>query len=642
MMKKSWPMLLVVLCLVSCGTSSTTASDPVDPIQGIQAVVTTQGSSTIGRFVPIGADYTPETLELFADQAIDHNTDAVVELRVFLPPFSSSSTFLSEADRRINLEDAQVRADQLQDACTRRVPAAVSCNTTIPDIQIRRDARNADKVAEYGSEVDGIYSLGGDQVIAMEIVANTPLEDAMEALHLAGVPLGGGSAGAAIQSRYMIAGLVGDAFAWNGLEQGSVDLAYGSISGDNRGLRFGIDRAIVEQHALQRGRLIRSLQAVQQSPGPKIGLGPDWQTGVVVTEKEQVGQTAGLSSAFILDQETYGSAEGARYSGSRRSLSIRNVGLHLLPEGEYGYDLLQQRPLVNGSPVDPPDLTDRNFSFLSRPEGSAPLLIAGDLLDPDGLVPISVNSAFGRDSVLERFVDLATEAGGNTVVLAVGNDSTTRQDAADLASRLDREDLIVTQLSLTRLSNIIRLNRQLNSADAILVTAADQQTVAQLVDRLQRLNLGDRNQSGTVLLFDDAAAAAVGSWMTSEPTPNDELEAKEDQASPPYLTDYSAVRRGLGLVPEASFEPRAFYDYRYGRLVQQIYRQPEQVAFGIERETALELTPTGSVVRGPAAVIVIDGRLAPTLEEGENKGIAANWLILDTFTTDEAVDPRNP
>jgi cyanophycinase len=638
MMKKRWPMVLV-LGIVSCGNPSATALDPVDPGQGIQAVATTQGASAIGRFIPIGADYTPETLELFADQAIEHNRDAVVELRVFLPPFSSNSTFLSAADRQVNLEDAQVRADQLQEACTRRVPAAVSCNTTIPDIQIRNDARNADKVAEYGSEVDGVYSLGGDQVIAMEIVANTPLEDAMEALHLAGVPLGGGSAGAAIQSRYMIAGLVGNAFAWNGLEQGSVDLAYGAISSNDRGLRFGIDLAIVEQHAMQRGRLIRSLQAVQQSPGPKIGLGPDWQTGVVVTEKTQVSQTAGLSSAFILDQETYGSAATARYTGSRRSLSIRNVGLHLLPEGEYGYDLVEQRPLVNGSPVDPPNLSNRNFNFLTRPRGSAPLLIAGDLLDPEGLVPISVNSAFGRGSVLERFVKLAREAGGSTVVLAIGNDSTTRQDASDLANRFERENLTVTQLSLTRLSNIIRLNRQLNSADAILVTAADQQTVAQLVDRLQRLNLGERNQSGAVLLFDDAAAAAVGSWMTSEVTPDDDLEAKEDQASPPYLTSYSAVKRGLGLVPEASFEPRTFYDYRYGRLVQQVYRQPTQVAFGLERETALELTPTGAVVRGPAAVIVIDGRLAPTLEEGENKGIAAHWLILDTFTTNENVAP---
>ena len=73
-------------------------------------------------------------------------------------------------------------------------------------------------------DLDGMYILGGDQTIAMRVVANTPFEERMaNAFHL-GAVVGGNSAGAAVESRDMINGFVGNNGPENGFQQGSVDL----------------------------------------------------------------------------------------------------------------------------------------------------------------------------------------------------------------------------------------------------------------------------------------------------------------------------------------------------------------------------------------------------------------------------------
>lgn len=630
---------LLVMVMVACSTSSPTAGSFQTP-ESIDTVAFIQSSGTgqRGSLIPIGADYEPETLSLFVEQALRVNQDDVVELRVLLPSFSSNALYQNPADRQTNLDDAQGRADQIQAICRELVEADIGCNTTVPDIQVRSDARDPDRVAQFGSEVDGIYGLGGDQVIAMQVIANTPLEATLTDLHRRGVPLAGNSAGAGIQSRYMIAGFTGDNFAWNGLEEGAVDLAFGRDQSANRGLIFGLDLAVLEQHALQRGRLLRSLQAAAQSPGPKIGIGPDWRTGVVVEGRQRIAQTVGFSSAFVLDEETYGSFASASYQGDRRSLSIHQVGLHLLPEGDYGYDLQTRLPLLQGTSISPPPWQTRAIDFLARPSGSGPLLIAGDLLDdaPGVIDPIRSWDALRGNTVLSRFIDLARVAGGTVLVLAVGDDDLTLSETDQIGHLLSRRRLEVEQATLTVDSPLDELFERMVAVDALYITASDQSTVADLVEVLTELKIGDLNREGRVVLFDDAAAAAVGEWMTREDRPEqDDLDTKEDQASPPFLASYPFIAPGLGLIPGIAFEPRAFYDYRIGRLVAQVYRHPDTIACAIERETAVEITPEGAVVRGPAAVLMIDGREAPVLEVGSNDGIAAFWLLLDTFTTDQ-------
>ena len=594
-------------------------------------------AATAGRFVPIGADYQTSTLSLFAQQAVDHDRDGQVQIRLLLPPYSLSSTQISSHDRAANLSDAQVRADQVLATCQALVAPPVTCAVSIPDVQIRPDAQDPARVAQFALGVDGVYALGGDQVIAMEVIAGTPLEDALAALHADGVPLGGNSAGCAVQGRYMIAGLTGASYAWNGLEYGAVDLAYDGDAGVRRGLRFGIDRAIVEQHALQRGRLIRSLQAVQRSPGARIGLGPDWRTGVVVAERSLVAGTSGLSSAFVIDEETFGAAATAAYRGDRSSLSLRNVGLHFLPAGAYGYDLTAQRPTLGGSVLaTAPSLLGRGFDFLAGAPGSGPLFIGGDLLDATALVPAGLGAAF------DAFAAEARAAGGTVVLVGVGGDSATATELKTLAKALTARGLAVSKLTVTAATDAAAATAQLAAARAVYVTAEDQPAVAGLIGKLAALRFDQLRAAGKVLLFDNAAAAAAGDWLFAQATPADDLAAKEDAATPPYLASYAAPVPGLGLVHGAAFEARAFYDYRFGQLVHHGYRHPGAVAFGVERETALRIDAAGARVVGPAAVLSIDPRVATRLEAGTNGAIAAFWLVLDTFTTGDQVRATQP
>jgi cyanophycinase len=592
----------------------------------------TATAGTAGRFIPIGADYDTSTLSLFAQQAVDRNRDGQVQIRLLLPPYAVSSTQISSRDRAQNLTDAQVRANQILAACQALVAPPVTCAVTIPDVQIRTDALDPAKAAQFGPGVDGVYALGGDQVIAMEIIAGTPVESALAALHADGVPLGGNSAGCAVQGRYMIAGLTGSSYAWDGLEYGSVDLAYDGDAGVRRGLSFGIDRAIVEQHALQRGRLIRSLQAVQRSPGARIGLGPDWRTGVVVADRTQVSGTSGLASVFVIDEETYGAAQTAAYRGDRSTLSLHNVGLHLLAAGPYGYDLTAQRPTLDGAVLaTAPTLDPRRFDFLAVAPGGGPLFLGGDLLDEAGIVPAAPGA------VIDAFAAEVRAAGGSVALVGVGSDRATATELKALTKALTVRGLAVTTLTVTASTDTTAAAARLASAKAIYVTAEDQAAVAGLVGKLAALNLDQLRAAGKVLLLDNAAAAAAGDWMHAAASPADDLAAKEDAATPPYLASYAAPVPGLGLMHGAAFEARAFYDYRFGHLVQHAYRHPGAVAFGIERETALRIDATGARVVGPAAVLSIDPRAATHLEVGTNGAIAAFWLVLDTFAGGEPV-----
>ncbi len=589
--------------------------------------------------IPIGADHNADTLALFVQQAIAHNQDSIVEIRLLIPPLSPNSFFVGFVDRQNATEAGRNRVDQIQSICLSLVMAPVTCHTTAPNIQIRTEAQDAANLTEFNSTVDGVYILEGNQAIAMQIIANTPLEDILETLYRSGVPLAGSSAGAAVQSRYMISGYQNDHFAWNGLELGSLDLAYGVTGRTSRGLRFGLSTAILDQDLYQQGRLLRLLQAVEQSPVPKLGLGVDNQTGIKIINERWVEGTMGLTSAIIVDLETFQSANQAQYQGDRKSLSIHNVPAHLLPAGDYAYDLELKQPLRSGVAIEPPLMSTRSFEFLNRPAGSAPIIVAGDLLQgsdaSNSLIPFI--DTFANQDVPNRFAELARKAGFNVTVLAVGENPSTLEAATRMTKGLRTKQLKVKQEILTPTSNLAALEARLRLSDAIAITSVNQVEVALLIDHLHQLHLDQMNRAGTVLLFDNAAAAAIGEWMIAEETPADTLTAKEARSTSGFLTTYPSIQQGLGLVTGANFEPRAFYDYRYGRLVNLIYHHPDTVAFGIERETGLELTAEGATVLGPAAVLSIDGRYAAWLESGQNGAIGAYWLFLDTYTTDESL-----
>lgn len=581
------------------------------------------------RFVPIGAGYEADTLELFAAQAAGHDSDGVVLLRVLPFTYARDPYRIGGLYRRENLELAEYRAGQIQEACEAVAAAGQTCVATVVDIQIRADAQDPAKVAQLGPEVDGFYILGGDQTIAMLVVANTPTEAALAASFASGAAVGGNSAGAAVLSRYMIGGYTGDNFAWHGLHQGALDLWYASDGEERRGLNFGLQAAVIDQHVLERGRTARLLQAMVEKPGDKLAVGFDWGTAGVIDENLVVRDVTGWYAAIALDGETYGAAANSRYTGDPAILEIHDVAYHVLPPGPYAYDLAARQPWVGGNPQPAPDISGRAFDPLRPPAGAGTLFVAGDL------VPAT------RGAVMAAFVAEANAAGGPTVVLSAGP----RERAADGWGRYWRNRLGAmgiddrpALLTLTPATDMTALAAQLQDAGAIFFTGNDQALMADLVAAMRAAGLDaalrDWWLDGGVLLADRAAAAAVGAAMSAEPTPTG--DTVEYQSSDSFLVDYVNIKPGLGLV-EAVFEPRVLYDYLYGRLVSHVMADPATVAIGLERGTALRLAADGVTVIGKEAALVVDGRYAKTLATGENDAFAATWLLLDVFPTGTAL-----
>lgn len=576
------------------------------------------------RLVPIGAGYEADTLELFAAQAAAHDSDGVVTIRVLPITYHIRPDAILPPIRRENLELAGERAAQIGEACAAVAAAGQTCRSTVVDIQIRPDALDPARVAQLGPEVDGFYILGGDQTVAMQVVANTPTEAALATGFAAGAAVGGNSAGAAVISRYMIGGYLGNNSAWDGLHRGALDLWYGPDSSERRGLVFGLPTAVIDQHVLERGRTARLLQAMVEKPGDKLAVGFDWGTAGVIDESLLVHDITGWYAAIALDGETYGAAANAGYVGADPSfLAIHDVAYHILPPGPYAYDLAARQPLIDGVAQPAPDISGRNFDVLLSPDGAGILFVSGD------------DRAATRGAVMAEFVAAANSTGGPTIVLSAGP----RPRAADGWGRYWRNRLRnmglaerPTIITLTPATNQAALAAQLAGAGAVFFTGNDAALMADLVADMRAAGtataLRDWWLGGGVLLADRAAAAAVGSAMSAEPTPTG--GNIEYQSSDSFLADYVNIQPGLGLLP-AVFEPRPLYDYLYGRMVSHIMAAPDTVVVGIERGAALRVTPAGATIIGDEAALVIDGRYATALAVGDNDAFAATWLLLDTF-----------
>lgn len=582
------------------------------------------------RLIPIGASYQVAPREQFIRQVLAYNSDTTVTIRVLLAPFVTDPYSITNAERQQNLLDAQIRATQIDTTCD-TLAAPLTCSVTIPDVQTRADALLPSNAALFGADVDGMYMLGGDQTFAMLVLANTPVEAAMDTLYNNGAPFSGNSAGAAVQSRYMIAGYT-DPLSYGevGFRFGAVDLWYGPTNTVTRGLSFGLDTAVLDQHVLERGRLPRLIQAAQRLPAgvPKIGVGVDWGTGVVIENEQIITGTAGFYAAIVVDEETYGSAANATYAGESDSLSIRDVAFHVLPEGAYGYDLAARKPIVdNVLDATQPDISGRSFELLAPTANAGSLFLGGDLWRNEDFL------------VSEQFAAMA-QMYSPTLVLAAGfaNDADAQIAADDWAGYLDslgvtsiQTAIITPDTDLNVISNTVGL------AGSVLFTGNDQALLADSVGAMKTAGL-DRQfkamwAAGRPMLFDNAAAALAGEWMTAMPPPDDiELEAQDS-----FLAGTVAISPGLGLVANAVFEPSALYEYRYGRMVSHAVAHPDAVVYGIERNTALEITGTGATVRGEEVVLVLDGRYARVLEASANDAWAATWLFLDTYTTAEQV-----
>ena len=308
----------------------------------VAATAAVAGSGATGAeptvLVPIGGGYVTSTLAGFSLAAAEGASGTTVDLVVVPSAYGDAPK-----DRAENLALAQDRTDQLDAACDAAVAAPYTgCTATLAVLFDRADALDpANAAALADPATDGIYVLGGDQGLAMQVLADSPAEDAITAAVEGGAALGGTSAGAAVESRTMINGYTGSLGPADGLRQGSTLVWWGDDADLERGLAVGSTAAVFDQHFHQRGRLGRSLSTIAAADerfggASPVGVGVDYATGVRSTGDRVLSGVFGESSVGLIDLETLGATHS--WVGSPATLSARRVLTHLMTDATT-YDL---------------------------------------------------------------------------------------------------------------------------------------------------------------------------------------------------------------------------------------------------------------------------------------------------------------
>lgn len=583
----------------------------------------TATAATIPTFVPIGAGYTAETLEQFTAEAAAVDISGEVSILVLPITYGVDPLAMSTGLRNKNLALADGRRGQIEDACLTVIPATETCDVVLAPVLIRSDAYDQANIDLVTPGLDGIYILGGDQVVAMQVVANTPFEAALAEAQAAGAVTSGNSAGAAVESADMIAGYTGNNGPEQGFEQGAVDLwEYDGATDNTRGLVFGLQDVLLDQHVLQRGRIAR-LIATAYGAG-ELGIGVDADTAATIEGGTTLTKIGGLSAAFVADSLTYPAF--AQYDGSG-TLSIHREATHVLPAGD-GYDLAGRRPIVGGSPVTAPSLAGRTFPAATTPAGSGPLFLGGGA---------------PSQAVLDRLVAASGGSGSHIVVLATGYARSTdaSKAAKAIAAAATSAGGSATWFAVDSNAKTAAILAAIAGADGIVLTAPDPSTVLTRLAASSAVTDAVHNAwgSGTALLADDAAASAVGRSFTSATRPGTSTSSIEGAAIDEFFPDTVGVVAGLGWV-DVTVEPGIVSNRHWGRLYNLLAIQSAatRVVMGIDAGTAMELGAGTPLVRGDSVAVVLDGRFG-SFGVGTNGALAAHWVILDTFVGGEAIEP---
>lgn len=593
--------LVTTALLAPLGATAASARPGAHPPAGVDPRVA-------DVLVPIGGGYETDTLEAFARTAAARASGPTVDLVVVPSAYGDAPE-----DRAENLELAGERAEQLRAACESAVPARFTgCTARLAVLLDRADALDpANATALADPATDGIFVLGGDQGLAMQVLAASPAERAVSAATRRGVVLGGTSAGAAVESRSMINGYAGDLGPAEGLRRGSTLLWWGDDADLERGLDTGSRRAIYDQHFHQRGRLGRTLSTLATADehfrgASPVGVGVDYGTGVRATGDRLLSGVFGQGSVSVVDLETLRATH--TWGGAERTLSARRVLTHLLTEGQT-YDLGTRTLTRLGHVVRPPRATP--WRAPAAP-GRGTLVVGGGVLGS----PVIAD-------VVDRARAVRADARARLVVLALGTDAPAL--GARYAEAARDAGWSGTVQVLTR--ETLRAG-SLRGATAALLVGDDPATVgADLAGPRVRAAVTDAVRRTPVVLTDGAVSAAVGErWSpTARPT-DDELE---DAGIAAFRTGDARWRTGLGLV-RATVVPHLAADNRWGRLYGSVAADRHDLVLGVLDGSAVVLERGSASVTGES-VVVADGDEARTWTSA-NGSIGAANVVLDVFS----------
>jgi len=550
-------------------------------------------------YIPIGGFY-GDTFPGFLDQAI-HHAEHLESDRVYILMMPMSFTVdpvtLTQTDLIINTQDSERRRRQLEDACAEQTP--LYCEVVVPPIYTREAAEQEAALDYFADDLAGVYFLGGDQVYAMQITANTPLEEALADKFASGVPMGGNSAGLAVGSRAMIAGYGGDEFGpENGFNEGAVLLWNGD---EERGLSFGSTSVVLEQHFFERARLSRFLNALTFEGAPGIGIGVDSFTGGLLRGDSVFDGVFGLYGAAVLDVETLGARESVMFAPAGDAgavLSIRDVLLHTVAPGDFSYDIAARAHSLAAPLTESADVMS-----LTVPAGAGRLILSGH----SEIAQFMVADAPGT-VLLAGYADAAAaaEATGYTDgegALFIGADTALPDDLADARSLA----LIVgdiTQIDPTLFAPL---------RDAWLAGA-------------------------DLILAGDAPLLAGVSYANMPPTPYDSDDDLliESATQGTLLDGGTTLAEGWNLLPIV-VESRVMDDNRYGRWIAAAYANPTAPALALSDEASVTITADGATVGGTNVVLHLDLSRA-VLDLGSNGGLVIANGVLDVFAPDDTIE----
>jgi cyanophycinase len=573
---------------------------------------------------PIGGGYTSDSLQGYARVVMEHATGPTVDILV-VPAAYGTEPSLGQ-----NLHLATQRTDQVESACEAvlpEFPQFTGCTATLLVVFQRSDAYDDQNAAAFEDPaVDGGFFLGGDQDLFMETVAETPLEQAMADAYGRGVTFGGTSAGAAVESESMIWGFTESGSQENELQQPSVLVWWADDTNGERGLEFGSQRAIYDQHFYQMGRFGRLLNVIAQSDdhfggASRLGVGFDYGTGAPVEDDANLSGLFGASSAAVVDDETAGGTHTWEAPGE--TLSSHDTLTHIIPSGDFSYDLASRTPYANGAPLPFVSPGPWPTGLLDQP-GAGPLILGGD-----------VSNDF-EGPVMTDFVQRAQASGRSTLVLVFAGYGSTgasnhdvqayRKGVATAGWTGKVRSLVYGQDSLDQ--------SLIDRAAGVLFVGGDQSQLAQPVaDQSFASFVAAAVQRAPVVMTDHAMTAAMGDAYSALPDPGKTLESQG-------IDDFQAggvpVEAGLGIVPGAAFEPRLTADYRWGRLYGLSTADPQTIVFGMCDSTAIVLQGSSPTTSGELSVVSVDGRSA-TFDTGTNGALAAFNVLVNTYAPGDAL-----
>lgn len=562
--------------------------------------------------IPIGGGYEP-IYPGFLEAVFARAENNQVKILVIPTGYSSNSLSITENERTTNIQDAENRRLQIEEACKHVTPPAIECVVTLVPVFVHSDAENPENLTAFSDDITAVFILGGDQTVTMQAIANTPLEKLLEDAYQRGVIIAGTSAGGAIQSANMIGGFHADFSTGTSMQFGATDL-WNTF--DRRGLSFGLQNAILDQHYFQRNRVGRLLNAITLPDAPHVGIGVDAYTGVLVVDGERLENTFGLYTVAILDAETYHAADAVEYVGPNYLLNLRNILVHLLSPGNFSYDLLNRQTSLSNTPQS----IERSFDSLKGPAGSGALFLGGDL------------SYSPNDS--PALMDFIEQSGGTDAHIAIIASGYPNDNAAQQAAEKYSASIVVAHIEIVIIPQDIAEPWIVPEGITGLILIGDDQS------RIQPLFLSgvkDAWLSGVPVFADNAAAAIIGKFYSAHgPTPED-AEIAEAATQKSFLLGRTIILPGLGMM-DIMVEPQLSDDNRWGRFFSLAYNYPQYLVVGLNKNTVIKITPEGALSSGTNVALLLDLRAA-TLGLGTNQGFVIANGLLDVFTPAQMIHP---